>query len=100
MKGSLVLSWGKYGGFYFNSDYTVRLCLGWVAITYFPFEVDDLFSGEKDELISAQKEYITFLGDEVSKLSAFALNHNVVTTEETINKGIKFREKIKQLTKQ
>jgi hypothetical protein len=38
--GSLCFSWGDYGGFYFHRSYTMRLCLGWFAITYFPLEID------------------------------------------------------------
>ena len=41
-KGSITLSWGEYGGFYFNRGYSTRLCLGWIAITYFPDEIDDI----------------------------------------------------------
>lgn len=40
--GALSLSWGKYGGFYFKRGYTTRLCLGWIAITYFPEDLDDI----------------------------------------------------------
>lgn len=42
MKGSLCLSWGKWGGFYWHKGYSFRICLGWVAITWFPDEIDDL----------------------------------------------------------
>ena len=40
---SLVISYGKYGGVYFRRSYTTRLCLGWIAITYIPDDIDDLF---------------------------------------------------------
>lgn len=39
MKGTLMFSWGRYGGFCCHSS---RLCLGWVAFTFFPHEVDDV----------------------------------------------------------
>jgi len=42
MKGSLTLSWGKYGGFYFFRGFSKRLCLGWISLTYFPDEIDNL----------------------------------------------------------
>lgn len=42
MKGSFCISWGKYGGFYMFRGYTKRLCLGWIAFTYIPDEIDDL----------------------------------------------------------
>ena len=40
--GTLSLSWGRYGGFYWKKGYTIRLCLGWVAITYFPEDLDEI----------------------------------------------------------
>lgn len=40
--GCVAVSWGKYGGFYFNKSYTTRLCLGYVSITYFPEDLDDI----------------------------------------------------------
>jgi len=43
MRKSLVISYGKYGGVYFHRGYTTRLCLGWMAITYIPDDIDDLF---------------------------------------------------------
>lgn len=39
---SIVISIGKYGGFYFYRKHTTRLCLGWIAFTYLPNEIDDL----------------------------------------------------------
>jgi hypothetical protein len=42
MKGTLAISWGKYGGFYFKRGSMIRICLGWLAITYIPMEIDDL----------------------------------------------------------
>ena len=41
-RGTLAISWGKYGGFYWHSKYTKRLCLGWIAFTYIPLDIDDL----------------------------------------------------------
>lgn len=38
--GTIALSWGPWGGFYLNRWH--RLCLGWVALTYVPIEVDDM----------------------------------------------------------
>jgi hypothetical protein len=41
---SLVFSFGKYGGFYYHyKGYTARLCLGWMAITFIPEDIDLLF---------------------------------------------------------
>lgn len=40
VKGAtFVISFGEYGGFYCNSG---RLCLGWVAFTFLPFDIDDV----------------------------------------------------------
>lgn len=44
--GTLALSWGKFGGFYFHWRYTKRICLGWLAITYIPDDLDNLLSKE------------------------------------------------------
>jgi hypothetical protein len=41
---SFVLSFGRYGGFYFSRGWSTRLCLGWVAITWLPAEIDDLLA--------------------------------------------------------
>jgi hypothetical protein len=41
-KGTLALSWGPWGGFYLNPGYSKRLCVGWLAITYVPVELDDM----------------------------------------------------------
>jgi hypothetical protein len=40
--GAFAVSWGKWGGFYWKRGYTTRLCLGWVALTYFPLDLDVL----------------------------------------------------------
>lgn len=40
---SILFSFGKYGGFYFRWGYTKRLCLGWFAITFCPFDIDEVF---------------------------------------------------------
>lgn len=41
---SFIISFGKYGGFYYHSDYHTRICLGWVAFTYLPEDYDDMLS--------------------------------------------------------
>ena len=41
---SLVVSYGRWGGFYFHhGENAIRLCLGWIAITIIPADIDDLF---------------------------------------------------------
>lgn len=37
--GTFAVSWGRYGGFYLHPK---RICLGWIAATYVPVEIDDL----------------------------------------------------------
>lgn len=41
-RGTLAVSWGPWGGLYVHR---ARLCLGWVALTYVPIELDDLMEG-------------------------------------------------------
>lgn len=38
------MSWGNYGGFYFHNKYTKRLCLGWVAFTFIPDDIDEILN--------------------------------------------------------
>ncbi len=41
---SIVLSFGKYGGFYVYIGTGFRLCLGWMALTILPVDMDVIFS--------------------------------------------------------
>ena len=41
-KGTVALSWGDWGGFYFTRDYGWRLCFGRAALTYLPIEIEAL----------------------------------------------------------
>lgn len=41
---SLTITVGQYGGFYWRRGFTTRLCLGWVAFTWYPFDLDVLLS--------------------------------------------------------
>lgn len=41
-----MINWGKWGGFYLFRGYTKRVCLGFVAITYIPDDIDELLGGE------------------------------------------------------
>lgn len=44
MSCSIILSIGKYGGFYItNGTALKRICLGWIAITIVIPEFDDVF---------------------------------------------------------
>lgn len=40
MKGTLALSFGPWGGFYVHRGFSLRLSLGWLAITWLPDELD------------------------------------------------------------
>ena len=42
MKGTINITVGNYGGFYFVNSYTKRICLGFIALTYYPFDMDEL----------------------------------------------------------
>jgi len=99
MKGTMSISWGNYGGFYFRKNYSTRICLGWIAFTYLPVEIDDIISDRfyYEDLAAAHKEYSEFLGKEVSDLSIFAATRGVEIPQHTIDKGDKLRNKIKQL---
>lgn len=39
---ALSLSYGLYGGFYIHKGYTKRICLGRIALTYYPTDIDNL----------------------------------------------------------
>lgn len=38
----ISISIGKWGGIYWYRGFGWRLCMGWIAITYFPFDGDEL----------------------------------------------------------
>ena len=40
---SVILSFGKFGGFYIYHGFSFRVCLGWIALTIIPVDVDELF---------------------------------------------------------
>lgn len=39
---AIIISIGKYGGFYFYRGAGLRLCLGWVAVTIIMEDGDDV----------------------------------------------------------
>ena len=49
---TLCISIGRWGGIYFHRDYTIWLCLGWVALTFFPCDLDDVFKRHHDTVES------------------------------------------------
>ena len=42
MKFCIMISVGSWGGFYFYHDFSWRLCLGWIAITFLPIDGDEI----------------------------------------------------------
>lgn len=42
-EGSVIVSVGRYGGFYVHRGHTLRICLGWIALTVVPFDIDRVF---------------------------------------------------------
>lgn len=56
MVGTFCISWGDYGGFYFYRGYTSRLCLGWIAFTYLPLEIDDIVHNPEKQYKEYQEE--------------------------------------------
>lgn len=42
---SFLIAVGSYGGFYaYKSKTSIRLCLGWIAFTLFPFDLEDVLT--------------------------------------------------------
>lgn len=45
---TIALSVGPWGGFYVHRGFCHRLCLGWLAVTLVPVELDDLMEAYVD----------------------------------------------------
>jgi len=43
---TLAISFGKWGGFYVHNGYSKRVCLGWVAFTFIPADLDKILEDE------------------------------------------------------
>ena len=41
---TLAISIGPWGGFYWHWGYTKRICIGWVALTWLPCDLDSLIT--------------------------------------------------------
>jgi hypothetical protein len=39
---TLAISIGSWGGFYLHWGHTKRICIGWVALTWLPCDLDSL----------------------------------------------------------
>ena len=46
---TLSVTVGKWGGFYFCREWCWRLCLGWLALTWFPQDLDQFLAWALDE---------------------------------------------------
>lgn len=56
MKGSIYINWGNYGGFYiFRGKTNTRFCFGWIAVTYFPLDMDDTIR-EANRILYSRKQ--------------------------------------------
>lgn len=45
-RGTLAFSWGRWGGAYVHRH---RVCLGWLAVTHVPVEVEELMRAYADQ---------------------------------------------------
>lgn len=45
MKFSVTLAVGQWGGIYIRKGWSKGLCLGWVAITFMPADVEEILVG-------------------------------------------------------
>lgn len=41
---TFAITIGKYAGFWVNFGYMKRICLGWIAIDFYPFEIDEVMN--------------------------------------------------------
>lgn len=48
---SVICSFGKWGGFYVYRGFSTRICLGWMALTYIPTDIDLLFGDHSIDII-------------------------------------------------
>jgi hypothetical protein len=55
MRFTVAVSAGPWGGFYVHRGFFHRLCLGWVAITVVPVELDDLMEAYVARATKASK---------------------------------------------
>lgn len=46
---TLALTIGPWGGFYWHWGFTKRICLGYVALTYIPIDLDSILTKEELE---------------------------------------------------
>jgi len=42
MNFTIMINVGSWGGFYTSGGGSFRICLGWIALTIFPFDMDNV----------------------------------------------------------
>ena len=40
---TFIINVGKWGGIYWHRGFVTRLCLGWVAFSFLPIDIDKLW---------------------------------------------------------
>lgn len=58
---TIMLSFGRWGGFYVRTGYAFRVCLGFVALTIMPQDIDKLLHANKvyREMLLSMGERLT-----------------------------------------
>lgn len=52
--GAIAVTWGNWGGIYFYRGYTKKLCLGFLAVTYYPRDLDRIIGQLIDRAVTAE----------------------------------------------
>jgi len=52
---TFMINIGKYGGFYILNKTSFRVCLGWIAFTFIPFDIDDFIKSLTDKIAKIEK---------------------------------------------
>jgi len=64
----IIISVGKWGGIYLYKGFGFRVCLGWIAITYFPTDGDNFLELARrgsliDQLKTSAKDLLVALNE-------------------------------------
>lgn len=46
---TFMVNIGKWGGVYFHHGFSTRLCLGWIAFTFIPADMDEILAKWREE---------------------------------------------------
>lgn len=52
---TFTITIGKYAGFYINRGYVKRICLGWIAFDFHPYDLDQIL-GDWARMKKKEKE--------------------------------------------